>query len=147
MSDDDDKYLKKLELRGIKPTAIRLLVLREMMRRSEAFSLQSLEDDLETVDRSTIYRTITLFLAHHLIHAIDDGTGSLKYAVCGDTCHCGEENGDLAQDFHAHFYCTRCGKTYCMDEIHVPVVSVPAGFKVSEVTYVLRGLCNHCAAR
>ncbi len=144
MTDTDEKYLNKLHLRGIKPTAMRLLILRAMMSHSEAFSLQSLEEWLQTVDKSTIYRTITLFLTHHLIHAIDDGTGSFKYAVCGDNCHCGEEDEDLEQDFHAHFSCTRCGKTYCLDSIHVPVVSLPMGFRVHDVNYVLKGVCSAC---
>ena len=64
-------YLKKLEQREIKPTAIRLLILKTMMQHKEAFSLLDLENELDTVDKSTIYRTITLFLAHHLIHGID----------------------------------------------------------------------------
>jgi Fur family transcriptional regulator, ferric uptake regulator len=74
-------YLKKLEQREIKPTAIRLLILKTMMQHKEAFSLLDLENELDTVDKSTIYRTITLFLAHHLIHGIDDGTGSLYITV------------------------------------------------------------------
>ena len=81
-------YLKRLEQREIKPTAIRLLILKTMMQRKEAFSLLDLENELDTVDKSTIYRTITLFLAHHLIHGIDDGTGALKYAVCSNDCNC-----------------------------------------------------------
>ena len=75
---DEAKYLTKLEQRGIKPTAMRLLILRAMLAGDAAFSLQSLEDALHTVDKSTIYRTITLFLTHHLIHAIDDGSGTFK---------------------------------------------------------------------
>jgi len=55
-------YLKKLEQREIKPTAIRLLILKTMMQHKEAFSLLDLENELDTVDKSTIYRTITLFL-------------------------------------------------------------------------------------
>ena len=59
---DEKLYLKKLALREIKPTAIRLLILKTMMQHKEAFSLLDLENDLDTVDKSTIYRTITLFL-------------------------------------------------------------------------------------
>ena len=146
MDENNEIYLQKLQRRDIKPTAMRVLILRAMMSTREAFSLQSLEDELETVDKSTIFRTITLFLTHHLIHAIDDGSGSFKYAVCGDDCHCGEDDEDLAQDFHAHFYCSRCGKTYCLDSIHVPVVTVPQGFKVHDINYVLKGICGECAS-
>ena len=54
-------YLIKLEQREIKPTAIRLLILKTMMQQQDAFSLLDLENELDTVDKSTINRTITLF--------------------------------------------------------------------------------------
>ena len=58
-----------LELFEIQPTAIRLLVLRAMMQAGQSVSLADLEDRLDTVDRSSIFRTLTLFLSHHLIHS------------------------------------------------------------------------------
>lgn len=78
----EEIYLHKLSLRDIKPTAMRLLILRTMMEMKRAVSVTDLEDKLDTVDKSTIFRTLTLFLSHHLIHGVDDGSGSLKYAVC-----------------------------------------------------------------
>ena len=77
----EEIYLHKLSLRDIKPTAMRLLILRTMMEMKRAVSVTDLEDKLDTVDKSTIFRTLTLFLSHHLIHGVDDGSGSLKYAV------------------------------------------------------------------
>ena len=74
---EEDIYLDKLDRRGIKPTAIRLLVIKAMMQAERAVSLLDLETLLDTVDKSTISRTIALFLSHHLIHSIDDGSGSL----------------------------------------------------------------------
>ena len=65
---DEKVYLEKLEKREIKPTAIRLLILKAMTRFTRAFSLLDLETVLDTVDKSTIFRTINLFLDHHLIH-------------------------------------------------------------------------------
>lgn len=132
-------YLKKLEQREIKPTAIRLLILKTMMQHKEAFSLLDLENELDTVDKSTIYRTITLFLAHHLVHGIDDGTGSLKYAVCSNDCNC------EVDDLHTHFYCENCHRTFCMKSIHVPIVTLPPGFTVQRINYVLKGLCSECS--
>ena len=73
---EEDIYLDKLVRRDIKPTAIRLLVIKEMMQAERAVSLLDLETLLDTVDKSTISRTIALFLSHHLIHSIDDGSGS-----------------------------------------------------------------------
>lgn len=71
---EEDIYLDKLDRRGIKPTAIRLLVIKAMMQAERAVSLLDLETLLDTVDKSTISRTIALFLSHHLIHSIDDGS-------------------------------------------------------------------------
>ncbi|MBR5085801.1 MAG: transcriptional repressor [Muribaculaceae bacterium] len=142
----EQHIIELLEHREIKPTAMRILVLRTMLKCSDAFSLQSLEDSLESVDKSTIYRCITLFLTHHLIHAIDDGTGSIKYAVCASSCHCGEE-GEHLDDLHAHFYCERCHRTLCLSRIQVPVVSLPPNFMVNDINYVLKGLCPDCAAK
>ena len=84
----EDLCLKILEQRGIKPTAIRMLVLKAMIETEQAVSLLDLENKLDTVDKSTIFRTITLFVSHHLAHSVDDGTGSLKYAVSDSECTC-----------------------------------------------------------
>ena len=115
---DETKYTERLELHDVKPTALRILLLRTMMAHDDAFSLQSLEDELDTVDKSTIYRTITLFLTHHLIHAIDDGTGMFKYAVCSPDCHCGEDDGTIltVSVVAARFACRRpkCPSSLCL---------------------------------
>ena len=71
-------YLDLLEKREIQPTAIRILVLQAMLKAGRSVSLLDLENMLDTVDKSSIFRTITLFLSHHLIHSIDDGSGSFK---------------------------------------------------------------------
>ena len=75
---DEQFFLDKLKHRDIRPTATRLLILREMMRGDEAVSLPDLERYLPTVDKSTISRTLSLFLLNRLVHVIDDGSGSLN---------------------------------------------------------------------
>ena len=37
-----------------------------------------------------------------LIHSFDDGSGSVKYAVCNTECNCSLD------ELHAHFYCNYC---------------------------------------
>lgn len=132
-------YLNKLGERDIKPTAMRLLILKAMAQFERAFSLLDLETYLDTVDKSTISRAITLFLAHHLIHCIDDGSGSLKYAVCRSDCNC-----DI-NDLHVHFYCMQCHKTFCLRNTHIPEVSLPQHFTLQSINYVMKGLCDHCS--
>lgn len=127
--------------REIQPTAIRILVLQTMLKADRSVSLLDLENMLDTVDKSSIFRTITLFLSHHLIHSIDDGTGSSKYAVCSTGCSC-EVN-----DLHTHFHCQGCNKTFCLPHIPTPVVQLPEGFTLSSINYVLKGLCPECAGK
>ena len=43
----EQHIIELLEHREIKPTAMRILVLRTMLKCSDAFSLQSLEDSLD----------------------------------------------------------------------------------------------------
>lgn len=138
---DENIYLRKLELRGVKPTAIRLLILRTMAELNRAVSQSELEVLLQTVDKSTIFRTITLFTEHHLLHTVDDGSGALKYAVCSDDCTCS------VSDQHVHFYCEQCHRAFCFRQQTVPVVHVPEGFVLTGVNYVLKGLCPACAEK
>lgn len=137
---ENNEYLVRLEKRGIKPTSLRVLILKTMMQENRAVSILHLENILDTVDKSTIFRTITLFLSKHLIHSIDDGSGSLKYAVCGNACTCAVE------DLHSHFYCNSCHKTYCLEGIDVPIVKLPIGFSLQSINYVLKGVCFECSS-
>lgn len=134
-----EAYLDILNHRQIKPTAIRLLILKAMTEFERAFSLLDLENYLDTVDKSTLSRTINLFLEHHLIHCIDDGSGSLKYSVCGNDCNCSVD------ELHAHFYCLKCHRTFCLRSIPVPKVELPRNFTLESINYVLKGCCEDCS--
>lgn len=136
--ENEQFYLDKLSLREIKPTAMRILILKTMLKMQRAVSLTDLENELDSVDKSTIFRTVTLFLSRHLIHGVDDGSGALKYAVCSDSCNCSME------DQHSHFYCEQCRRTFCFRHIHVPLVGLPEGFVVHSINYVLKGICPAC---
>ena len=135
------KYVTRLEKKGVKPTALRLLILRTMIEADAAVSLHDLSVRLETVDKSTIFRTLTLFLAHHVIHAIEDGSGSLKYEVCASECEC------TVNDMHTHFYCETCHRTFCFKAIHIPEVELPEGFRMTSINYMVKGTCPECSRR
>ncbi|MDR1938716.1 MAG: transcriptional repressor [Tannerellaceae bacterium] len=134
-----ENYVERLEARGIKPTAIRLLVFRAMLEHPQAFSLLDMESKLDTVDKSTLFRTISLFHEKLLIHSIDDGSGSIKYSVCSSGCTCS------LNDLHVHFSCTGCKKTFCLENISIPEVQLPPGFLLENINFVLKGLCRHCS--
>ena len=130
---------KQLEKRKIKPTAMRLLVLDFIKTHDHAISLKELENGLESTDRVTLFRTLKTFEEHKIVHSIDDGAGSLKYAICNDTCEC-----DYPQDIHVHFYCKNCDETQCLPKVVVPPMSLPIGFSAEEANVVVKGVCDKC---
>ena len=136
---DEQYYIYRLEKKNVKPTALRLLILRTMMNSPFAVSLTDLSEMLVTVDKSTIFRTLTLFLGQHVIHAIEDGSGSLKYEVCSSECNC------TVNDMHTHFYCERCHRTFCFKNIQIPVIPLPEGFTMQSINYMVKGICSNCA--
>lgn len=138
---EEAELIDKLEHREIRPTAMRILILNAISKSISAVSLQDLEDTLGTVDKSTIFRTLVIFRDHHLIHEIDDGSGSLKYSLCSDECEC------VPDDQHAHFFCEECHRTYCLKQIHAPIVNLPNGFFVNSINYVLKGICQECSRK
>ena len=119
---EEDFCLHKLVLRDIRPTAIRVLVLRTLLEMKQAMSVSDLGAQLDTVDKSTIFRTLTLFLSH-------------------DSCQCAVE------EQHMHFCCECCHKTFCVKSIHIPSVQLPPGFIQTGANYVIKGLCAACALR
>ena len=117
---------------------MRILIFKEICRIGGAFSLNDIEQGLETVDKSSIFRTLEIFEKHHLVHSIDDGTGSIKFEVCE-----GEDDCTIA-DMHTHFYCEKCHRTFCLKEISAPLVDLPEGFQANSVNYIIKGLCPDC---
>ena len=134
---------KRLEERDIRPTAIRVLILREMLSMEDhlAFSLLDLEDRLDTVDKSTLYRTINHFHEKLLIHSIDDGSGSIKYSLCNRNCDCS------LRDSHVHFSCIHCNRTFCLEGIAIPKINLPNGFHYESANFVFKGVCDECTAK
>lgn len=128
---------EELKEHGIRPTAVRLLILRSIMKMDGAFCLYDIEADIPSLDRSSIFRALRLFTEHHLLHEIDDGSGFCKYCLC----RCEDQEHHLQ---HVHFSCTSCGKTFCITNQIIPQVSLPEGFEFAEAEYVIKGLCPDC---
>ncbi|MDY2641774.1 MAG: hypothetical protein SOW01_05295, partial [Mediterranea sp.] len=73
-----------LELHEVKPTANRISILKQLAQATHPLSLRELEELLDTIDRSNLFRTLTLFRKAHLVHVIEDGSESVKYELCRD---------------------------------------------------------------
>lgn len=123
---------------GIAPTSVRILVYKCLAETSYPVSLAEIETKLDSVDKSTISRTLSLFKENHVVHSINDGSGSMKYELCKSSDH--SEHDDL----HVHFRCEKCGNTVCFTNIGVPKVDLPNGFIPKEISYVITGICSSC---
>jgi len=134
----DSKYELQLKDKGIRPTAMRMLVLKELDNAENALNLNELESFFDKVDHVTLYRTIKTFEEHHLIHSVFDGKDSVRYALCSSNC---------LHVSHVHFHCDQCERTICLERVPVPLVTLPDGYIGSRPNYVISGVCSECAHR
>lgn len=130
-----------LELKGLKPTANRILVLKALKEQACPVSLTDLEDILATMDKSSIFRVLTLFLEHDIVHSFEDGRGILNYELCTSKTVCN------LSDAHIHFYCESCRKSFCMDDIPLPEFELKPGFTMRSVSFVIKGECPECGRK
>lgn len=138
----EEQLVLRLKAHGVRATAMRLLVLSTLSDAHTTLSLRDLEDALHPADKSTIFRTLSLFEAHHLVHAIDDGTGTTRYEACMS-----DDDHHDADDRHAHFHCMHCGKTFCLTDIAMPEPALPDKYVALSVNYVITGYCPDCAKK
>jgi Fur family ferric uptake transcriptional regulator len=90
-------------------------------------------------DRVTVYRTLQTFVDKGIIHNIPTTDNSILYALCKDDCAEGHHH-----DNHVHFICDLCHKTICLDDVTIPEVKLPGGFKPKHAEMVVSGVCGEC---
>lgn len=130
--------ISRLESKGIRPTANRILVMKTLMGEQNPQSLSNLERKMVSMDKSSIFRTLTLFLEHDVVHAFEDGRGVLCYELCEEKGACDQHDG------HIHFYCESCQRSFCMEDIHIPSFELPEGFYPHSISFVIKGECPDC---
>ena len=128
-----------LEKAGIKATSNRLLVLRSLIESDHPLSLIEIETKIETMERSSVLRVLNILLENDVVHAFEDGRGVSKYEICHGETHCS------INDMHAHFYCEKCDRVFCFEDISAPHINIPPDFRIRSVNYMLKGLCPDCA--
>ena len=93
----------------------------------------------EKFDRVTVYRTLQTFVDKGIIHSIPTADNSIRYALCKEDCKEGHHH-----DNHVHFVCDKCGNTLCLDDVTVPVIRLPRGYKSTQIQVVVNGRCKDC---
>lgn len=139
MNDEFNDLLKKHQL---KKTTPRLSVLSILKSRPMATSQPELEEMMgKQVDRVTLYRILNTFEEKGIIHKILDLNGTANYAFCSSGCKAHEHH-----DEHLHFNCTVCKHVYCMNDLHIPSITLPEGFKTSSLNLTASGICDKCSS-
>lgn len=141
MEDVDTRIEDIFKKSKLRVTQSRRDILQIFLDAPHAISNSDIEGKMDEVDRITLYRTLRTFEDKAVIHAVNDGTGQTKYALCDIEC---TDDNHHHHD-HVHFHCTNCASTYCVDEVRVPSVDLPQGYKVQDVELILKGLCNNCS--
>ncbi len=138
---DMKESIQILKSNGLSKTEVRKKVLELFIDSEVALSLPDIESSFDKLDRITLYRTLKTFENKGIIHKAIDGTNHPKYAMCEEDC---DEHHH--KDNHAHFHCTACNKTICLEEVPTPnIPNIPTGYTVQETTLILSGICDNCA--
>lgn len=126
---------------GLRKTPFRLKVLDAFLSIPHAaLNNLTLEEKLGEHDRITLYRTLKSFEEKDLIHQVVDGSNEMKYALCHDDCKI-----HVANKEHAHFYCTRCEMTFCLDNAGTVDIKLPDNYSLTKIDLALKGVCASCS--
>src|SRR2546425_6125028 len=106
-------------------TAGRIKILELFLNSPGALAHADIEKSTDAAfDRVTVYRTLQTFVDKGIIHHVPTTDNSILYALCKDDCEEGHHH-----DNHVHFICDTCNKTICLEDVTVPQVKLPKGFK------------------
>ena len=137
---NDKDLIALLEQHGIRPTANRIIIAKALAAEHRPLTMTELEDRIGSIDKSGIFRTLTLFKEQHLVHTLDDGEG-VRYELCRSHDH------SVDNDMHVHFHCERCGETICLEDHPIPEVCLPKDYDISSANFVIKGICPKCKKR
>jgi Fur family ferric uptake transcriptional regulator len=88
-------------------------------------------------NRVTVYRTLDSMVEGGIVHRAFVAEGSQHFEMA-DKC--------TEHQCHPHFVCTGCGRTSCLHDVSVAMLtSPPAGFMIQRQQVRLEGLCPECA--
>ena len=115
-----EQILAHLARHNVKSTANRILIAEAISKHNGPVSMKELETKL---------------------HQMEDGNDIVRYELCMSN------DDETDSDMHAHFYCEQCQRTTCLHEVDIPKVSLPTGYRLSSVNFMLKGVCPECAVK
>ncbi len=133
------KIAQELGKKNTKPTSMRILIYDVLESQQSAVSISDIERQLQTADRTTIYRTLKTFEEKGIVHHIEENNTSL-YVLCHDGC-----DEKAHKDWHLHLYCKICKRTVCREDVILPE-TIQGDFRIDEIRFFAKGICEQCLA-
>ncbi|HEX8824715.1 MAG TPA: Fur family transcriptional regulator [Archangium sp.] len=135
------EYQERLRAAGLRSTAPRVAVLRELESATAPLSHADLVEALDDqgYDRVTIYRNLTDLTEAGLVIRADLGDHVWRFEL--------KREEKAHQGTHPHFTCTDCGSVACLPAESVrltPAKGAPKSVSARSVDIQLRGLCDRC---
>ena len=135
---DQKQFVRKCRANGIKVTAQRIVIYKELSRSSAHPSalaiFQKIRKKFPHISFDTVNRTVLTFADMGIIRIVDGGVGGRRF--------------DPDTGPHHHLKCLKCHsiidfyhKVY--DELRLPE-KLPARFRVLSKQVVLEGFCQKC---
>lgn len=131
-----------LKNKGMKYTEQRAIVLQILLNLDDHLNAEELNDIIkkeypeQNIGIATIYRTLNFLEEVNLISSISFGKDGKKYESHNKDQH------------HDHLICTACGKIVeFFDEIiekRQEEIAIKNGFKITDHTMQIYGLCDQC---
>lgn len=130
-----------LRTQGHKITKNRTAILEFLSSKTEPISadeiLLHVQDEHQTVNKTTIYRELFFLLEKNFIHEIEFGDGKKRYEIA------------LNRPHHHHIICVNCGKVKDIPleselEDQRSKIELTTGFKLTSHMLEFFGLCESC---
>ncbi len=138
---DTQKDIEKLlKSHTLKKTSARIEMLKVFLNYDYALSAKEIISHMKTShDRVTIYRTLSSFEKHGILHKASEDSHGVRYALCSHECPEG-----VHSDEHVHLICEKCSQTYCLEDVKIPKIEDLEKFLAQKVNYTINGLCVTC---
>lgn len=135
-----EETINILKRKGLSVTEARRTILNLFMTSNGSLVHADIEgNNAIPFDRVTVYRTLQTFVEKGIIHQIPTTDNTIQYALCKENCEDGHHH-----DEHVHFICNQCSKTMCLDDVIVPSIKLPKGFKPVNSAMIVNGICDEC---
>ena len=137
-----EKFKAQLRLMNLKVTKERVIILEEVMKRTDHFDADQFAADLSTkgvrVSRATVYRTLDILNDLKIVEKSTLGHKHQHYENMVDRAH------------HDHLVCTECDKVIEFLEPRIEELQEEVckkhGFEIKDHSLQLFGVCPDCAS-